>query len=310
MPKIKESYIKLLDKAESVPDFTHEPCTGILCFGKPCPANCMSKDGGDNCVEVEIAGDYAMFANVITSGSAEKYSYDIPTYEAIRRILGAIYQKPTFNWVVDRVRVMNEIRHKAEGRLQTAVYGNFDKGKNKTLVSYSFLHNVRYQVRAHIEWNYNHGEMEDDRCYRKHLAIFERCIDKPRRVPVLGMRECLATVSRCKFGEGEGAYDNEQNHSLSFMYHSMTYADEAILPDERGFVTKNMWEPVMTHGVIEFCRPQECPRRERIKPGTIKKFNKVVHTQGADGNVTYKVLDPESEYERKLYEREKQEGME
>lgn len=308
MAKVKEEMYQVLDMATEVPDRTHAPCMGIICSGKPCSADCAGRDGADNCVVVELSGEYAMFSNVLTSGSAEKITYPIPTYEALRRILGAIYQKPTFNWVIDRVRVMNLIQPTHMGKLQTNVHGNVEKG-NKMLVNHTFLYNVRYQVQAHIEWNYNHPEFDDDRCYRKHLEIFRRSVESPRRNPVFGIKECPVTVRACKFGEDEGAYDKVPEMSFAYLYHSMTYADEAILPDEQGFITKNLWAPIMHYGVIEYCRPQACPTRVRINRGKIKHFQKMVKIQTDDGNVLNKRLDPKSEFERKLFEREKWRGV-
>lgn len=41
-----------------------------------------------------------------------------------------------------------------------------------------------------------------------------------------------------------------------FMYHGITYADEAILPEDKGKMTVRFWRPVMKKGgIIEFIRP-------------------------------------------------------
>ena len=69
------------------------------------------------------------------------------------------------------------------------------------------------------------------------------------------------------FGEGSGYYDNMVGEiAYGFMYHGITYADEAILPEEKGKMTVNFWNPVMTAGgIIEFIRPEKCTQKRFIK---------------------------------------------
>lgn len=309
-----ETVYKVLASFEGkLPNTAKAECRPEDLDGIRCPDTCYSRDGGNNCVEVEITGPRALFSDVTNSGSGEKCSYPIPTYEALRRILGRVYQKPTFNWVIDELRVMNQVHLAIEGHNHTNTYGNYEKGNNHTLVGNLLLCNVRYQVRAHIEWNYNHVECADDRCYCKHLSIFKRALEKgPRRSPCLGVSELLAEVKPCKFGSGEGYYDNAGEQVYGFMYHSMTYCDEALLDDERGYVTKNFWSPIMVNGVLKFCRPQECPRRIRIAKGRVKAFEKVVCVPAdAEGkNVVYKrVVNNNNPEVQAIYDAMKREGL-
>lgn len=60
-----------------------------------------------NIIELEVAGKYAMFTGPEYRGVVRSLS--VPTYEAVRGILRAVYWKPTFIWVADEVRVMNAI---------------------------------------------------------------------------------------------------------------------------------------------------------------------------------------------------------
>lgn len=62
-----------------------------------------------NSIEYEVWGRYALFSEVATRVGGEKYSYQVPTYQALKGITESIYWKPTFKWVIDAVRVMNKI---------------------------------------------------------------------------------------------------------------------------------------------------------------------------------------------------------
>ena len=54
--------------------------------------------------------------------------------------------------------------------------------------------------------------------------------------------------------------------SYGFMYHGITYADEAILPEEKNKMMINFWYPVMKQGgVIEYIRPEACPKKRFIR---------------------------------------------
>ena len=58
------------------------------------------------------------------------------------------------------------------------------------------------------------------------------------------------------------------------MYHSMTYADEAILEEDKGKMTVHFWQPVMRKGVIDFPKPEECTIKRHIRKMGIKPFGK------------------------------------
>lgn len=90
----------------------------------------------------------------------------------------------------------------------------------------------------------------------------------------LGTRECQAFVEPCVFGEGESYYDNMPGEvAYGFMYHGITYADEAELPEEQDRMTVNFWRPVMKkNGIIEFLRPEQCPEKRVIKEMKRKVF--------------------------------------
>ena len=122
----------------------------------------MEKTKHRNTVEFKVYGKYAMFTDVLTRTGGERFSYMIPTYEALKGILHSIYWKPTILWKIDSVRVMNPIKTVRKGIRPIKYSGGND------LAYYTYLEDVCYQVRAHFEWNMNRPELESDRNEHKH----------------------------------------------------------------------------------------------------------------------------------------------
>nr|WP_294493469.1 type I-C CRISPR-associated protein Cas5c [uncultured Mediterraneibacter sp.] len=224
-----------------------------------------------NTIEFEVYGNYALFSDPVTRVGGEKSTYHIPTYEALKGITESVYWKPTLRWTVDAVRVMNPIQTETKGIRPIGYNGGNE------LAYYTYLKDVRYQVRAHFEFNLNHPELEDDRNEHKHHNIAKRMVQRGgRRDVFLGTRECQAFVEPCVFGEGESFYDKMPGETAyGFMYHGITYADEAVLPEEQNKMTVNFWRPVMKQGgIIEFLRPEECPHKRFIKKMERRIFGK------------------------------------
>ena len=59
-------------------------------------------------VRLKVWGEYVLF--LPSRMKTERVSYDVITPSAARGILEAIHWKPAIRWVVDRVKVLNEIR--------------------------------------------------------------------------------------------------------------------------------------------------------------------------------------------------------
>lgn len=221
-----------------------------------------------NIVEFEVYGDYALFSDPIMRVGGEKCTYQVPTYEALKGILSSVYWKPTIVWIVDKVRVMNPIQTEVKGIRPIKYTGGND------LSFYTYLKNCRYQVMAHFEWNENRPELIGDRNENKHHCIAKRMIEKGgRRDIFLGTRECQGYVVPCKFGEGEGHYDNIQELAFGLMYHGITYADEAFSEETKNCMTARFWYPKMQNGVINFLRPEKCPMYKKLRPMEMKIFS-------------------------------------
>lgn len=222
-----------------------------------------------NTVEFQVSGDYALFSDPVTRIGGEKCSYHIPTYEGIKGILHSIYWKPTIIWIIDGIRVMKQIQTETKGIRPIGFAGGND------LSYYTYLKDVCYQVRAHFEWNENRPELAADRNENKHHNIARRMIARGgRRDVFLGTRECQGYVEPCMYGEGQGFYDDlEGEVAYGFMYHGITYADEAVLEGDRGKMTVRFFRPVMTKGgYVIFCRPEECPEKRYIRDMSVKAF--------------------------------------
>lgn len=219
-----------------------------------------------NSVEFEVYGNYALFSDPVTRIGGEKFSYQVPTYQALKGILESIYWKPTFIWVIDAVRVMNKIQTEGKGIRPI----NFGGGND--LAYYTYLQRVRYQVLAHFEWNFNRPELKEDRNENKHHNIAKRMIEKGgRRDIFLGTRECQGYVMPCDFLSGESFYDNYGDLSFGFMLHGIDYPDE-IGKNELGL---RFWNCEMKNGIISFPPPNDNSLKIRTVRDNVamKKFD-------------------------------------
>ena len=222
-----------------------------------------------NQIEFKVYGKYALFSDPFTRVGSEKMSYQIPTYEAIKGIVKSIYFKPTFDWIVDEIRIMKLFQTQTKGIRPIEMNGG------NSLSYYTYLYDVEYQVKAHFEWNVHHPELAQDRNENKHFFIAKRMLERGgRRDIFLGTRECQAYVEPCIFGEGIGAFDGIEELAFGNMVHGFIYPDGYVSEDEKEKLIATFWQPVMKKGVITFIRPEECSIRRIVGNGTIKKFDK------------------------------------
>jgi len=211
----------------------------------------------ENRIDFKVWGRFALFTDPITKIGGEKCSYHIPTYEAIKGIAKSIYWKPTFIWVIDRVRVMHRIRTQSKSAKPLVYYG----GPN-SLSIYTYLADVEYQVQMHFEWNLFRDDMKHDRIDGKHFAVVKRMIDKGGRQDIfLGTRECQGYVEPCVFGEDTGFYDNAGEVSYGLMFHGFDYPDET----GKNELHSRFYWPLMKNGVIDFPPPEKCTIRKYVR---------------------------------------------
>ena len=211
-----------------------------------------------NQIEFKVYGKYALFSDPLTRIGGEKWSYQIPTYEALKGIVKAVYWKPTLIWLIDEVRIMRPIRLVPKNMKLIKYH---EAGADLSV--YTYLQDVEYQVKAHFEWNMYRPDMSKDRIDGKHYEIARRMIDRGgRRDIALGTRECQGYVEPCRFGEGKGFYDQYGNTSFGLMFHGFNYPDETGKEE----LSIRFWRPVMENGMIRFVRPEACEIVKHVRP--------------------------------------------
>lgn len=209
-----------------------------------------------NSIEFKVWGAYALFSEPITRIGGEKFSYQVPTYEAMKGVVESIYWKPSIIWFIDAIRVMKRIQTESKG-VKTLV---MDGSKPSDLSFYTYLRDVEYQVLAHFEFNRNYPDLKADWNENKHHNIAMRAVAKGgRRDIFLGTRECQGYVEPCEFGSDAGFYDNYGEIEFGPMFHGYDY------PNETGKMElwKRLWRSKMYDGVIVFPLPAECPAEMR-----------------------------------------------
>ena len=220
---------------------------------------------------MRVFGDYALFTDPATKGGGEKFTYQVPTYQALKGIVEACYWKPTLYYVIDAVKVMKPIKTETKGILSPM------KDGGKDLNYYTYLKDVEYLIKYHFEWNENRKDLEYDRNEKKHEQILLRSMERGgRRDVFLGARECIGYIERIResdFNNAKSYYEGE-NISFGIMFHSFVYPDEAYDEKTENTLTANFWPVVMTDGIIEFTEPKDCKIKHKIGNYSIKKFDK------------------------------------
>lgn len=138
-----------------------------------------------------------------------------------------------------------------------------------TLAYYTYLKDVRYQVRAHFVFNMHREDLAYDRNENKHHQVALRAVKVGgRRDIFLGTRECQGYVEPCEFGSGPGFYDNTPEIDFGMMVHGINYPDE-IGKSER---STRLWRVKMQRGGIRFIAPEACTFIRQIGEGVAKTF--------------------------------------
>ena len=221
----------------------------------------------DNILSFRVFGKRALFTIPENRIGGEKFSYHIPTPEAVKGITESIFWKPTIKWIVRRIRVINPIQTEAVGIKPIKMSGGND------LAYYTYLKDVEYEVEVSFEWNNNRPDLKNDRNENKYYFMAKRAIERGgRRDIFLGVRECQAYVEPCIFGEKTGFYDDVEELGFGIQFFGFNYPDEALSGEEKGLFKANFWTPVMKKGVIDVIRPEECSINRIIREMDIKEF--------------------------------------
>lgn len=256
-----------------------------------------------NSIEFKLWGQYALFSDPITRIGGEKFSYQVPTYEAIKGVVESIYWKPSIIWLVDVIRVMKRIQTESKGIKTIAMDGIYpslkDPSKKKEhgisdLSFYTYLRDVEYQVLAHFEFNPNYPDLKADWNENKHHNIARRSVIKGgRRDIYLGTRECQGYVEPCIFGEGVGFYDGYGELDFGTMFHGYDYPNETGKHE----LCKRLWRAKMDDGFIMFPAPSECPE-------TMRQFVRTMEPKSFADNLNISLIDNDASVANLLNEEE------
>lgn len=192
-------------------------------------------------IRLHVWGDYACFTR--PEMKVERVSYDVMTPSAARGILEAIHWKPAIRWVVDRIRVVNEIRfenirrNEVKNKLPAGSIRDAMNGKAAILEqivtderqqrSTLLLKNVAYVIEAHFEMTARAGETDTP---EKHYNIFLRRarLGQYFHHPYLGCREFPAHFELIEDGDSlpDSHYTGTDCKDLGWMLHDIDFARE------------------------------------------------------------------------------------
>lgn len=98
-----------------------------------------------NQIEYEVYGEYGLFTDPLTKLGGEKMTMQIPTYEALKGITESIYWKPSIVWIIDEVRIMNQIQMESKG-IRPIEYAATEKRKiHLPIIRICVDQNIKYE---------------------------------------------------------------------------------------------------------------------------------------------------------------------
>lgn len=226
-----------------------------------------------NQVEFRVWGKYALFSDPITRMGGEKATSLVPTYQALKGITESCYWKPSILWYIDEACIMHAIRTESKS-IRPISY----QSSQNTLSVYTYLAEPEYLVRAHFVPNPYRTEPDliaDGKNENKHHNIAKRMIQKGgRRDIFLGTRECQGYIEPCDYEKEKqrSFYSGRDEIDLGVMFHGFNYPDET----GRDMLGVRFWHPKMVHGIIHFCKPEECAEQMQkdIRPMKRKMFGR------------------------------------
>lgn len=197
--------------------------------------------------EVQIRGEKALFCTGDSRSSGSHRTYMLPVVNQLEFMLRRIYWKPGLIIVIDKIRVMNEIKIPPFSEFMQKGIGYTDSA----LIYRTALIDPWYKIQFHLDWNpmlqYYPGH-EDEWNILKHWAIMQRCIDAGRWNVFLGQRSCPAEVVSSPFYEDESVYDGTGIIKSDSATPLRVYDPEFCGNNERRMA---FWKPTLENGVIQ-----------------------------------------------------------
>lgn len=194
-------------------------------------------------VRLEVWGEHALFTR--PEMKVERVSYDVMTPSAARNILQAIYWHPQFDYVIDKIIVMNPIKTMSIKRnevdavasarsVSSAMNGNGDlkpiyTSKARQQRNSLILKDVRYVIEHHIVPKKGYGEDT----LKKTTSIYNDRVDKGRcfHQPYLGCREFPAYFKAYYGPDWTTGFENGER-DLGYMLFDMDYHDKKTIRPE------------------------------------------------------------------------------
>lgn len=197
-------------------------------------------------IKLHVWGDYACFTR--PELKVERVSYEMMTPSAARGILTAIYWKPEFRWVIDRIRVLKPIRFTQVRRnevgckipkpspkvmqgKESAFMGLYIED-NRQQRAATVLRDVAYIIEAHVSII---EETDGVNSIAKHLEMFKRRASKGQcfHQPCMGVREFPAMFELVE--DDASVMDDlpaeQRDQSFGLMLYDMVYT-----PDKKGAI--------------------------------------------------------------------------
>ena len=128
-----------------------------------------------NRIVMKVYGKYALFTDPMTKIGGEKSSMMIPSYETLKGIVCGNYWKPSIDWIIESVKVLNPIRTERKGIRPIKYNGGND------LSYYTYLSDVAYIISAHFEFNKRRPDLQEDWNEDKHYFLAKRALEKGGR---------------------------------------------------------------------------------------------------------------------------------
>jgi CRISPR-associated protein Cas5d len=223
---------------------------------------------------MKIEGPYALFTDPMSKGNGEKFTYQVPTVQALLGIIEACYWKPTIKYVVEEVKILHPIRTETKNILLPMMNGN------KDLSHYTYLKDVAYAVKFRFEWAENRPDLLQDRDEKKHEQILLRSMQRGGRHDIfLGTRECIGSIDRLhrqEYDELKTAFTGQV--SFGIMFHSFSYSEQIDRKSLRGVLYSQFTPITMSNGIISFIKPEECSIRHELHDYKVKEFHKNMYT--------------------------------
>lgn len=159
----------------------------------------------------------------------ERVSYEVPTPSAMRGVLEAIFWKPAFRWVIERIDVLQPIRWETVRRNEV---GNRISTRSPYLLieenrqqrNALILKDVAYVVHAHQELTGKEPEGND---LNKLSAMFERRASKGQYFhhPYLGTREFAVEEFRLLSDNGTAPDPIPIDKDLGWMLYDLDFSN-------------------------------------------------------------------------------------